>query len=102
VNGDLELAPDDRIRARNPGMMTLIGVAITAAYIYSLATVLGLPGNDFDTSTLARLMALLGEEALAKLHAQEAALLKKLAEVRQSMKKAPATSSPRELAGAFS
>src|SRR5690242_13609536 len=32
---------------RSPGMMTLIGVAITAAYIYSLATVLGLPGGDF-------------------------------------------------------
>jgi len=37
----------DEIRSYNPGMMTLIGVAITAAYIYSLATVLGLPGNDF-------------------------------------------------------
>jgi len=35
------------ISARNPGMMTLIGVAITAAYIYSVATVIGLPGNDF-------------------------------------------------------
>ena len=32
---------------RNPGMMTLIGVAITAAYAYSLATVLGLSGSDF-------------------------------------------------------
>ena len=37
----------DEIRDRNPGMMTLIGVAVTAAYIYSLATVLGLPGDDF-------------------------------------------------------
>jgi len=35
------------ISARNPGMMTLIGVAITAAYMYSVATVIGLPGNDF-------------------------------------------------------
>lgn len=35
------------LQARNPGMMTLIGVAITAAYLYSVATVLGLPGNDF-------------------------------------------------------
>ena len=35
------------IAARNPGMMTLIGVAITAAYIYSIATVLGLAGSDF-------------------------------------------------------
>jgi Cu2+-exporting ATPase len=37
----------DEIGRRSPGMMTLIGVAITAAYIYSLATVLGLPGSDF-------------------------------------------------------
>jgi len=35
------------IAARNPGMMTLIGVAITAAFLYSVATVFGLPGNDF-------------------------------------------------------
>jgi Cu2+-exporting ATPase len=35
------------LQARNPGMMTLIGVAITAAYLYSVATVLGLAGNDF-------------------------------------------------------
>ena len=35
------------IRARNPGMMTLVGVAITAAYIYSVATVIGLAGDDF-------------------------------------------------------
>ena len=35
------------VASRNLGMMTLIGVAITAAYIYSVATVLGLPGNDF-------------------------------------------------------
>jgi Cu2+-exporting ATPase len=35
------------VKARNPGMMTLIGVAITAAFIYSVATVLGLPGDDF-------------------------------------------------------
>jgi Cu2+-exporting ATPase len=35
------------VRARNPGMMTLIGVAITAAYIYSVATVIGLAGDDF-------------------------------------------------------
>jgi Cu2+-exporting ATPase len=37
----------EEIAARNPGMMTLIGVAISAAYIYSLATVVGLAGNDF-------------------------------------------------------
>ncbi len=37
----------EEVRGRAPGMMTLIGVAITAAYIYSVATVLGLPGDDF-------------------------------------------------------
>src|SRR5215472_11951648 len=37
----------DEIGRGTPGMMTLIGVAITAAYLYSLATVLGLPGDDF-------------------------------------------------------
>jgi Cu2+-exporting ATPase len=37
----------EEIRARNPGMMTLVGVAITAAYIYSVATVIGLAGDDF-------------------------------------------------------
>jgi P-type Cu2+ transporter len=35
------------VSTRNPGMMTLIGVAITAAYIYSVATVIGLAGSDF-------------------------------------------------------
>src|SRR5215467_12652183 len=34
----------DEIKARNPGMMTLIGFAITVAYVYSLATVFGLTG----------------------------------------------------------
>lgn len=34
-------------KAKNPGMMTLIGVAITAAYLYSVANVLGLKGTDF-------------------------------------------------------
>lgn len=35
------------LSGRNPGMMTLIGVAITAAYAYSLATIFGLSGMDF-------------------------------------------------------
>src|SRR5262249_34958150 len=35
------------VRDRSPGMMTLIAVAITAAYIYSVATVVGLAGDDF-------------------------------------------------------
>lgn len=32
---------------RSPGMMTLIAIAITAAYAYSLSTVFGLKGSDF-------------------------------------------------------
>lgn len=35
------------VRSRNPGMMTLIAIAITAAYAYSVSTVFGLEGSDF-------------------------------------------------------
>nr|WP_254546433.1 copper-translocating P-type ATPase [Halomarina sp. BND7] len=35
------------LRARQPGMMTLISLAITVAFVYSLATVVFLPGMDF-------------------------------------------------------
>ena len=35
------------LRGRSPGMMTLIAIAITAAYAYSVSTVFGLKGNDF-------------------------------------------------------
>jgi Cu2+-exporting ATPase len=37
----------DEMKVRNPGMMTLIGFAITVAYLYSVATVFGLKGMDF-------------------------------------------------------
>ncbi|QQG37449.1 MAG: cadmium-translocating P-type ATPase [Micavibrio aeruginosavorus] len=37
----------DEFSARNLGMMTLIGVAISAAWLYSIATVAGLEGTDF-------------------------------------------------------
>lgn len=37
----------DEIKVRNPGMMFLIGFAITVAYIYSVAIVFGLQGMDF-------------------------------------------------------
>src|SRR5688572_20874850 len=45
---------------RNPGMMTLIGFAITVAYIYSVATVFGLRGMDFfwELATLILIMLL--------------------------------------------
>ena len=44
----------------NPGMMTLIGFAITVAYGYSIATVLGLQGMDFfwELATLILIMLL--------------------------------------------
>ncbi|MEJ0081533.1 MAG: HAD-IC family P-type ATPase [Puia sp.] len=35
----------------NPGMMTLIGFAITVSYVFSVATVLGLQGMDFFLGT---------------------------------------------------
>ncbi len=70
----------DEISGRNPGMMTLIGVAITAAYIYSLATVLGLPGNDFfwELVTLIDIM-LLGHWIEIKSVVGAGAALEKLA-----------------------
>jgi P-type Cu2+ transporter len=37
----------DEVKARNPGMMFLIGFAITVAYAYSVAVVFGLKGMDF-------------------------------------------------------
>lgn len=37
----------DEVKAKNPGMMFLIGFAITVAYIYSVAIVFGLQGMDF-------------------------------------------------------
>jgi Cu2+-exporting ATPase len=48
------------IREKLPGMMTLIGVAITAAYVYSTATVFGLPGMPFfwELATLIDIMLL--------------------------------------------
>lgn len=47
-------------KAMNPGMMFLIGFAITVAYIYSVAVVLGLQGMDFfwELATLILIMLL--------------------------------------------
>jgi P-type Cu2+ transporter len=44
----------------NPGMMTLVAVAITTAYVYSVAVVFGLPGMDFfwELATLIDIMLL--------------------------------------------
>lgn len=50
----------DELKAKNPGMMFLIGFAITVAYIYSVAIVFGLQGMDFfwELTTLIGIMLL--------------------------------------------
>ncbi len=50
----------DEVKARNPGMMFLIGFAITVAYAYSVAIVFGLQGMDFfwELATLILIMLL--------------------------------------------
>jgi Cu2+-exporting ATPase len=50
----------EEMKPWNPGMMTLVGFAITVAYIYSLATVSGLKGMDFfwELATLILIMLL--------------------------------------------
>lgn len=50
----------EEVRDRNPGMMTLVGVAITVAFVYSVSVVFGLQGKLFfwETVTLIDLMLL--------------------------------------------
>src|SRR6185436_10844350 len=50
----------DEVKAKSPGMMFLIGFAITVAYIYSIAIVFGLQGMDFfwELATLILIMLL--------------------------------------------
>ncbi|MEO7048568.1 MAG: heavy metal translocating P-type ATPase, partial [Ferruginibacter sp.] len=50
----------DEVKSRTPGMMFLIGFAITVAYIYSVAIVFGLQGMDFfwELATLILIMLL--------------------------------------------
>ncbi len=50
----------NEIKTRTPGMMILIAVAISTAYIYSAATVFGLKGEDFfwELATLITIMLL--------------------------------------------
>jgi Cu2+-exporting ATPase len=50
----------DEVKKGSPGMMTLIGVAITVAYVYSAAIVFGLKGMDFfwELATLIVIMLL--------------------------------------------
>jgi Cu2+-exporting ATPase len=50
----------DEMKTWKPGMMTLIGFAISVAYVYSVATVFGLKGMDFfwELATLILIMLL--------------------------------------------
>ena len=50
----------DELRQKNPGMMTLIGLAVTVAYVYSSAVVFGLEGKVFfwELATLIDVMLL--------------------------------------------
>jgi len=50
----------DEVKAKNPGMMFLIGFAISVAYLYSVAIVFGLQGMDFfwELATLILIMLL--------------------------------------------
>ncbi len=50
----------NELRKKQPGMMTLIALAITVAYVYSTAVVLGLPGKYFfwELATLIDIMLL--------------------------------------------
>ena len=50
----------DEARRRQPGMMTLIALAITAAYVFSAATTFGFPGESFywELATLIAIMLL--------------------------------------------
>jgi Cu2+-exporting ATPase len=50
----------DEVSSRRPGMMTLIGAAITVAFVYSTAVVFGLPGEVFfwELVTLVDIMLL--------------------------------------------
>src|SRR6187399_1605831 len=50
----------DEIRAKSPGMMTLIALAITVAYVFSVAIIFGFEGMDFfwELATLIVIMLL--------------------------------------------
>ncbi len=50
----------DEVRQRLPGMMTLVALAITVAYVYSALVVFGLPGSVFfwEAATLIDIMLL--------------------------------------------
>jgi Cu2+-exporting ATPase len=50
----------EELKAKSPGMMTLIALAITVAYVFSIAIIFGFPGMDFfwELATLIVIMLL--------------------------------------------
>ena len=50
----------DELKSKSPGMMTLIGLAITVAYVFSVAVIFGFQGMDFfwELATLIVIMLL--------------------------------------------
>jgi len=50
----------EELKAKSPGMMTLIALAITVAYVFSVAIIFGFPGMDFfwELATLIDIMLL--------------------------------------------
>ncbi len=72
----------DELKKKQPGMMTLIGLAISVAYIYSLFVVFGLDGHllFWELSTLVAIM-LLGHWIEMRSVMSASAALEKLAEL---------------------
>ncbi len=72
----------DEVGRALPGMMTLVGLAITVAYVYSSAVVFGFPGMDFfwELATLVDIM-LLGHWLEMRSVRSASSALRKLAEL---------------------
>lgn len=72
----------EELRKKQPGMMTLIGLAISVAYIYSISVVLGLEGHllFWELTTLVGIM-LLGHWTEMRSVMSASAALEKLAEL---------------------
>lgn len=72
----------EELRKKQPGMMTLIGLAISVAYIYSISVVLGLEGHllFWELTTLVGIM-LLGHWIEMRSVMSASAALEKLAEL---------------------
>jgi P-type Cu2+ transporter len=76
----------DELRARLPGMMTLISLAITVAFVWSVAVLLGVPGEGlwWELATLVTIM-LLGHWIEMRAVGQASGALKELAKLLPDM-----------------